>query len=139
MRPKPVILRAGPFWVSAFGLTTSVGETYQEELDYLKNWTTQRLTWLDENLPEPPVVVTDPVPPTVPTDSVPTDSVPPTVPTDTVTTDPPPADSVVTSIDREKLSDKTPMVYPNPFGQQTDDSVHPAAGGYHCRFECTTC
>ena len=95
-----------------------VGETYQEELDYLKNWTTQRLTWLDENLPEPPVVVTDPVPPTVPTDSVPTDSVPPTVPSDTVTTDPPPADSVVTSIDREKLSDETPMVYPNPFGDE---------------------
>ena len=86
-------------WPNAF-----VGETYQEELDYLKDWTTQRLTWLDENLPEPPppVVVPDPVPPTVPSD--------------TVTTDPPPADSVVTSIDREELSNETPVVYPNPFG-----------------------
>ncbi|MGB3777840.1 MAG: CotH kinase family protein [Tunicatimonas sp.] len=93
-------------WPNAF-----VGETYQEELDYLKNWTTQRLTWLDENLPEPPppVVVPDPVPPTVPTDSV---------PTDTTTTNPPPADSVVTSIDREELSDETPVVYPNPFSNE---------------------
>jgi hypothetical protein len=81
-----------------------VGETYQEELDYLKDWTTQRLTWLDANLPEPAVVVTDPVPPTVPTD--------------TITTDPPPADSVVTSIDREKLSDEMPVVYPNPFSDK---------------------
>ncbi len=94
-------------WPNAF-----VGETYQEELDYLKNWTTQRLTWLDENLPEPPppVVVPDPVPPTTPTDSV-----PPTVPSDTVITNPPPADSVVTSIDQEELSNETPVAYPNPF------------------------
>ena len=78
------------------------GETYQEELDYLKNWTTQRLTWLDENLPEPTVVI----PPTVPTDSV---------PTDTTTINPPPADTVVTSIDREEQSHEKPVVYPNPF------------------------
>lgn len=82
------------------------GETYQEELDYLKNWTTQRLTWLDDNLPEPPppVVVPDPVPPTVPTD--------------TTTTNPPPADPVVTSIDREELPDETPVTYPNPFDDE---------------------
>ncbi len=100
-------------WPNAF-----VGKTYQEELDYLKDWTTQRLTWLDDNLPEPPVVVPDSVPPTVPTDSIPTDSVPPTVPPDTVVTTPPPADSVVTSIDREELSDKTPVIYPNPFSNK---------------------
>jgi hypothetical protein len=33
-------------WPNAF-----VGETWQEELDYLKLWIAQRLAWMDENLP----------------------------------------------------------------------------------------
>ena len=28
-----------------------VGETYEEEIDYLKNWTIARLNWLDINMP----------------------------------------------------------------------------------------
>jgi hypothetical protein len=28
-----------------------VGQTYQEEINYLKNWITQRLNWLDANFP----------------------------------------------------------------------------------------
>lgn len=34
-------------WPNSF-----VGETYQEEVDFLKNWITRRLEWIDENLPE---------------------------------------------------------------------------------------
>ena len=42
-------------WPNAF-----VGQTYQEEVDYLKNWITGRMNWLDANLPDgsPPPVVT---------------------------------------------------------------------------------
>jgi hypothetical protein len=29
-----------------------VGNTYKQEVDYLKNWISDRLTWLDENLPQ---------------------------------------------------------------------------------------
>jgi hypothetical protein len=28
-----------------------VGQTYEEEVDYLKNWVTQRLSWMDGNMP----------------------------------------------------------------------------------------
>ncbi len=50
------------------------GETYQDEVNYLKNWATQRLGWLDENLPQPSVV-TDPTNPIDTTGTVPIDSV----------------------------------------------------------------
>ena len=89
-------------WPNAY-----VGQTYQEEVDYMKNWTSERLAWLDETFPQPTVV----------TDTVPTD----TVPTDTIPTDPPPAeppaDTVVTSIDTEDVSEQ-PKVYPIPFGDE---------------------
>ena len=32
-------------WPNAF-----VGDTYEEEITYLKNWTTERLIWMDENM-----------------------------------------------------------------------------------------
>ena len=80
-----------------------VVDTYQEEVDYLKNWMTQRLTWLDENFPEPTVVA----------DTVPPDTVPP----DTVPEEPPvPVDTVVTSINPEEPAEAAPVAYPNPFG-----------------------
>jgi hypothetical protein len=31
---------------------TSVGETYQEEVEFLKEWLTERLTWMDANIRE---------------------------------------------------------------------------------------
>ncbi len=62
-----------------------VGDTYEEEVDYLKNWTTQRLTWLDENFPEA---------------------------TATTPTDPVPGDTVVTSL--EDPAETAPVLYPNP-------------------------
>ena len=34
-------------WPNAF-----VGQTYPEEIDYLKNWITERMSWLDANLPD---------------------------------------------------------------------------------------
>ena len=58
-------------WPNAF-----VGETYQEEVDWMKDWVTRRLSWLDENLPQPTI--------TVPPDTIPPD----TIPQDTVPTDP---------------------------------------------------
>lgn len=30
-----------------------VGETYEEEIDFLKNWIYNRLVWMDDNMPEP--------------------------------------------------------------------------------------
>ena len=81
-------------WPNAF-----VGQTYQEELDYLKDWTTRRLAWLDETLPKPTVV-----PDTVPPDTVPPDVVPP--------------DTVVTAIDSEEPTRERATAYPNPFGNE---------------------
>ncbi len=52
-------------WPNAF-----VGETYQEEVDWMKDWVSRRLTWLDENLPQPAITVP---PDTIPPDTVPTD------------------------------------------------------------------
>ena len=75
-------------WPNAF-----VGQTYQEEIDYLKDWTTRRLAWLDTALPQP-----SPVPP------------------DTIPTVPP--DTVVTAIGSEALPSERSMVYPNPFGDE---------------------
>jgi len=31
---------------------TFVGETYQEEVEFLKEWLTERLTWMDANIRE---------------------------------------------------------------------------------------
>ena len=50
-----------------------VGETYQEEVDYMKDWVTRRLAWLDENLPQPTITVP---PDTIPPDTIPADTVP---------------------------------------------------------------
>ncbi|MGI9175984.1 MAG: CotH kinase family protein, partial [Rhodothermales bacterium] len=42
-------------WPNAF-----IGQTYAEEVDYLKGWLGERLAWLDANLPEATVVATEP-------------------------------------------------------------------------------
>ena len=90
-------------WPNAY-----VGQTYQEEVDYLKDWTSRRLAWLDDTFPQPSVV-TDTIPPdTVPADSIPVD----TIPTDTVG-----GDTVVTSV-TEQPSDRQTVAYPNPFGNE---------------------
>ena len=96
-------------WPNAY-----VGETYQEEVDYLKTWTTQRLVWLDENFPKP-TVVTDTVPPdTIPPDTVPPDTVPP----DPVPEEPAPGDTLVTSIDGAETAGASLIAYPVPFGSE---------------------
>ena len=51
-------------WPNAF-----VGATYAEEVSHLKNWTTDRLNWLDANLNRELTLVTD-LPSEVPTESL---------------------------------------------------------------------
>ena len=44
-------------WPNAY-----IGKTYQDEIDFLKEWLTGRLEWIDENLPgfcDEPIVITD--------------------------------------------------------------------------------
>ncbi len=40
-----------------------VGDTYQEEIDYMKNWIEQRLDWIDEHIPKPTGITDAPVVP----------------------------------------------------------------------------
>ena len=99
-------------WPNAF-----IGQTYQEEVDYLKDWTSRRLSWLDETFPEP-TVVPDTVPPdTIPPDTIPPDTIPPdTIPPDTIPPDTVPTDTIVTSVDSEEPPSEQATIYPNPFG-----------------------
>ena len=77
-------------WPNAF-----VGQTYQEEVDWMKDWISRRLSWLDAHLPQPTIIVTD----TVITDTIPTDT-------------------VVTAITFEEPSHESLAVYPNPFDDE---------------------
>ena len=76
-------------WPNAF-----VGQTYQEEVDYLKDWTRQRLTWLDATFPTP----------TVATDTMPPDTVPP--------------DTIVTSVTADEVPGASSTAFPNPFDRE---------------------
>lgn len=79
-----------------------IGSTYADEINYLKTWTTDRMVWLDDNMPGTCYYV---APPPIDTVEVPTDTIPPV---DTIT----PIDTAIAILDLENNLEV--KIYPNP-------------------------